>query len=234
VSSYTDCMGNKSQVAFATWCQKKGVQFIKLPFNRKRNRGDDNIKHRYREVYVMKEEYLGNTSLTIFELTKLTFILFIFSIDNVVDAIVKYVPEYQSFMYNLKDEGYDITGYIRKSPGDEVEEKRIELLNRMVECLTERSLTDKVFASPWCLANEPLATRDLTEKAEIIKKLKGVKGNTQGMSIHMHIHSNLPDSKYISLDLFNYLSSTKKDVCLVAIDFAGLSTDHDDIHSFIK
>ncbi|KAI8977588.1 hypothetical protein BDF20DRAFT_575206 [Mycotypha africana] len=45
----TDCMNKKSEAAFATWYSKKGIQFMKSPVIRKRERGTNS---RYRELYV--------------------------------------------------------------------------------------------------------------------------------------------------------------------------------------
>lgn len=41
----------------------KNVEIMKAPVNRKRSNKNDEAKHRYREVYVMKNEYLGTRTL---------------------------------------------------------------------------------------------------------------------------------------------------------------------------
>lgn len=35
-------------------------------------------------------------------------------------------------------------------------------------------------------------------------------------------------------DLINYLNTTDEDVCLIAIDYARLSTNVDDLYQFVK
>lgn len=37
VISKTECMGKKPEIAFATWCSKRKVNFMDIPFTRKRN-----------------------------------------------------------------------------------------------------------------------------------------------------------------------------------------------------
>lgn len=72
----TECMDNKSPVAFAKWCTKRGVNFINAPFMRKRERGSS---HRVRELYVMKDEYLSNVSLVLFMKTTAMLLIIFFS-----------------------------------------------------------------------------------------------------------------------------------------------------------
>ncbi|KAG2229684.1 hypothetical protein INT48_007783 [Thamnidium elegans] len=54
VISKTECMSKKSEIAFATWCSKRKVSFMGVPFTRKRSRGSNK---RYRKLYVMKNEF---------------------------------------------------------------------------------------------------------------------------------------------------------------------------------
>ncbi|KAI8099242.1 uncharacterized protein BX664DRAFT_16687 [Halteromyces radiatus] len=91
------------------WCKKRGIHLMKAPVNRKRKLDDDQGKHRYREVFTLKDEYL----------------------DNVIDTIARYGPRYRKQIDHLKKEGHAIAGCIIRSPGDENEEKRIELVNKM-------------------------------------------------------------------------------------------------------
>jgi hypothetical protein len=58
-----DFMNKKSEAAFATWCLKKSVHFMSSPIIRKREK---NSNSRYRELYVLKDEYIGNRLLVIF------------------------------------------------------------------------------------------------------------------------------------------------------------------------
>lgn len=36
------------------------------------------------------------------------------------------------------------------------------------------------------------------------------------------------------LDMINLIASTKEKICLVAIDFAGLTTDPKNLHTFVR
>ncbi|RCH78337.1 hypothetical protein CU097_001944, partial [Rhizopus azygosporus] len=77
----------------------------------------------------------------------------------------------------LKDDGYTIIGYIRKSPGSEAKETRNSLLQAMNSKLKKRSLVDVVFASPCCRASDPFKRRDLKTNEEMEEF--DVSGNVQ-------------------------------------------------------
>lgn len=71
----------------------KNVEIMKAPVNRKRSNKNDEVKHRYREVYVMKNEYLGARTLValfFFKKNNLTRIIYVhfFCIGVIVDSIV--------------------------------------------------------------------------------------------------------------------------------------------------
>ncbi|KAI7871788.1 hypothetical protein BDF14DRAFT_1718488 [Spinellus fusiger] len=218
VITKTDCMSKKSKAAFATWCSKKGIHFMNSLVIRKRERGSNS---RYRELYVLKDEYIGSRLLVIF--AKMLAIFANFFLESVVENIAKYVPKYQTLlrqthMNSLKSQSYIIIGYARKSPGHEVKQKRIDLLNRMVRCLMERSMCDKIFVSSSCLASDSLASRDINEKTDLLAELTRVDGNTQSDVYPPILH----------------ISAAEQNICLVALDFAGLSTNVNDLHSFVS
>ncbi|KAI8388294.1 uncharacterized protein BYT42DRAFT_491594 [Radiomyces spectabilis] len=119
------------------------------------------------------------------------------------EAIVNYLTRFQVAIKQLKTEGIEVIGYARKSVGDESGEKRLQLVQAMVNNLISRSLADKVYVSISSHASAPLASRDLAEQP-IFKDLQHVEGSTQ--------------------DLLEYIKSAEKDICLVSLDFAGLST----------
>ncbi|ORY97457.1 hypothetical protein BCR43DRAFT_489804 [Syncephalastrum racemosum] len=80
--------------------------------------------------------------------------------------------------------------------------------------LLERSLVDKVFVSPVCKSQQPMHLRDYglqDDQMQILKQYAD--GSTQ--------------------DLLRYLASAKK-VCLVVVDYAGLTTKVEDLHDFIS
>ncbi|CEG68830.1 hypothetical protein RMATCC62417_05012 [Rhizopus microsporus] len=89
-----------------------------------------------------------------------------------------FLPLYQNHIKILKDDGYTIIGYIRKSPGSEAKETRNNLLQAMSSKLKERSLVDVVLASPCCRAFDPIERRDLKTNEEM--EGLDVSGNVQG------------------------------------------------------
>ncbi|KAI9470121.1 MAG: hypothetical protein EXX96DRAFT_532524 [Benjaminiella poitrasii] len=189
VNMYTDIMINRSVQSFSTWCQKKGILLFNAPMNRKRQKTSS---VRLRRVYVLKQEYL----------------------DNLAESIINYIPEFQKHINNLKEKGYSIVGYARKSEGKETDKTRYRLLERMVDCLKSRSLVNMVFVSPCCSSSSPLTSRDLKGKSIALEKIAGVHGNTQ--------------------DLINYLDTTDDNVCLVIVDYSGLSTNVNDLKQFVS
>ncbi|ORX52442.1 hypothetical protein DM01DRAFT_1336810 [Hesseltinella vesiculosa] len=183
ILKYTNKFDDKSLLSFTSWCKTNKIQFMNATLSRKRRYG---VNSRLREVFVLKIQYL----------------------DNTVKDILNRLPTYQQHIRMLKDDGYCIVGYARKSPGNE--SHREKNLESMVKHLKMRSLVNKCFVSSCCKASSPLGSRDVkTGNVD----LKGVDGNTQ--------------------DLIRFLSSETK-VCLVCIDFAGLSTDPNDLYSFVS
>lgn len=79
-------------------------------------------------------------------------------------------------MRKLKEDGYVILGYARKSttPSD----NRVELLNAMCENLRKRSLVQRVYVSPNCDADDRLQERDV-KKSDMLNDLD-VDGDLQG------------------------------------------------------
>ncbi|KAI8875629.1 hypothetical protein K501DRAFT_233357, partial [Backusella circina FSU 941] len=84
----------------------------------------------------------------------------------------------------------------------------------MVQCLKERSLCDMVFVSWSCSAAANFASRDMNVNTDLLNELIGVDGDTQSM--------------------ISYINSSETDICLVAIDFAGLSTNIGDLQNFFN
>jgi hypothetical protein len=66
----------------------------------------------------------------------------------------------------MKEEGYQMVGYVRKSPRKEAVGDRIRLLQYMISRLKERSRVDKVFMSTCCNSNDPIAERDMKFESE--------------------------------------------------------------------
>ncbi|KAI9473520.1 MAG: hypothetical protein EXX96DRAFT_463841, partial [Benjaminiella poitrasii] len=126
--------------------------------------------------------------------------------------VLNYLPHYQLFVQNLKKEEYNIVGYARKSRTNENDESRVRLLQQMARRLKERSLVDKIFVSPRANANELMVERDLTKNEDLLKELN-VDGDAQ--------------------KLLNFVDQNKN-ICLVILGYAGLSTDCKNLETFLR
>ncbi|KAL1926451.1 hypothetical protein VTP01DRAFT_5780 [Rhizomucor pusillus] len=112
----------------------------------------------------------------------------------------------------MKQDGFSVIGYCRKSCTNDDNGTRVRLLQTMVDRLQEKSLVDRVFVSPFSSADEEINSRD-TQGNFAMNQLENVSGNTQ--------------------DLISFLTITRK-VCLIILDFAGLTTNVEDLKRFIK
>ncbi|KAI8076319.1 uncharacterized protein BX664DRAFT_50302 [Halteromyces radiatus] len=105
-------------------------------------------------------------------------------------------------------------GYARKSKGRERFTTRCNLLSKMVERLEAQCLCTKIFVSPSSNANEELEKRDTNSNNSNYLKALQVNGDMK--------------------DLCRLLNTKFKPVRLVAIDFAGLTTEPNDLRQFIR
>ncbi|KAI9270318.1 hypothetical protein EDC94DRAFT_645713 [Helicostylum pulchrum] len=109
--------------------------------------------HRCRELYVLDESYF----------------------DDLIESICNYLSNYQTSIRYLLQEGYEVIGYVQKSPTNDSVDTRTRLLQSMVNNLFERSLVNQVFFSTSCLSYTPFAERDTKEDTDdIIHKLSNV------------------------------------------------------------
>ncbi|CAO3588538.1 unnamed protein product [Absidia cylindrospora] len=99
-------------------------------------------------------------------------------------------------------------GYIRKSTGKESASTKSRLLFMMAQRLVNICFCDKVFASIRSKASQPLLSRDLKNNETFLD------GDTQ--------------------DLFYYVSKCTSKVRLCVMDYAGLSTDPQDVKTMMK
>ncbi|CAO3685246.1 unnamed protein product [Rhizopus stolonifer] len=134
--------------------------------------------------------------------------------EGIVETIATSIPRYQNYINFFKKQGRTIIDYARKSIGSNDEKNRKILLNSIVQCLKERPLCDMVFVSWSCSADANFSSRDMNGNTDLLNELIGVDGDTQSM--------------------ISYINSSETDVCLVAIDFAGLSTNIGDLQNFFK
>ncbi|KAG1037632.1 hypothetical protein G6F43_012821 [Rhizopus delemar] len=188
VWKYADIFSEKTAYGFGKWCTSRKLCLTESGIKRKFN--DLQQKVLVRSLYVLKDEY----------------------IDNVIEEIVSHLPRYQKFIQSLKDEGYHVIGYARKSTCKKDDDSRVRLLNLMCKNLKNRSLVSKVFASVYCDSNESLLERDLNKQEHILSQIQA-DGDMQDMLV--------------------YISSLER-VCIVAIDFAGLTTNCEDLKVFLK
>lgn len=100
-------MSKKSEIGFATWCSKRKVSFMSVPFTRMRSRGSNK---RYRRLDVMKNEFGGNI---LFEFLRNT-IIYSLLLGGAVKSITTSIPRYRNHISSLKTQGYTKTGYTRK------------------------------------------------------------------------------------------------------------------------
>jgi hypothetical protein len=82
---------DKSVKWFTNWCGGRDLTFFSVPSKRLKNQYDDRIS--MRSLYVLKDKY----------------------IDSIKKDIVHASTEYQSYIKKLKDEGYIMIGYCRKT-----------------------------------------------------------------------------------------------------------------------
>ncbi|KAG1219066.1 hypothetical protein G6F35_007800 [Rhizopus arrhizus] len=135
-------------------------------------------------------------------------------IQYVIKDITTVLAKLQTHISHHKDDGRLIIGYDRKSPSNEPSEARTKSLQDMVDSLLNRALVEQFLVSISSLASDEFNNRDKNSRYNnIIKQLDHVEGNTQ--------------------DSLNFISKQKK-IYLVAIDYAGLSINPNDIKELIR
>ncbi|KAG2212649.1 hypothetical protein INT47_000626 [Mucor saturninus] len=222
-------LDTKNLNSFTKWCSHKKLDFLQVGKKRKNDEVDDSKTARTRSLYVLKDDYL----------------------DDVAYKINSYLSSYQNYIKKLKEEGHTIIGYIRKSPGKEPDDRRCQLLKAMSLNIKERSLVDVVFASPCSQASDSMESRD--KKQHALLDQIGVAGSTQGEAYHVNIFNMALQVVFISPenmirdastvvilggepmlgDLMKFMASKNK-VCLVTLDYAGLSTNCLGLQEFLS
>ncbi|CEP09834.1 hypothetical protein, partial, partial [Parasitella parasitica] len=125
-------------------------------------------------------------------------------LDCLITSITEYLPNYQQSLKNLQNNAFEIVGYVRKSPTADISNNRVKLLQQMVDNLRSRSFATRIFVSASSKASTAFAERDLNVDQNIYQQLDEVDGTTQ--------------------DFIKYLNASKHPICLVVLDFAGLSS----------
>jgi hypothetical protein len=129
-------------------------------------------------------------------------------------------------MENLKKD-FVLVGYVRKSVKSA--QHRVKNIQSMVNNSYLRSNMDKCFVSYSSDANSDITTRDFRDDIKTLEKIKDVHGNIQSiynicifpLSLKVLILIN----PLFILGMIDFISSSKQKVCIVIIDYAGLSTD---------
>ncbi|ORE15184.1 hypothetical protein BCV71DRAFT_185876 [Rhizopus microsporus] len=106
-----------------------------------------------------------------------------------------------------------IVGYARNSMTDEDNSTRQRLLNGMVTKLKTKLLCRKVFVSPCSSADMEFSKRDTSKKS--LKFMESFKSS-------------------FMIDLLLFLKAETRMVRLIAIDYAGLSTNVEDLRSLVN
>ncbi|KAI8881428.1 hypothetical protein K501DRAFT_334769 [Backusella circina FSU 941] len=180
---------DKSIKSFTKWCEGKNLSFFSVPSKRLHNLYGERVS--VRSLYVLKDQYTN----------------------SIKKDIIYACTEYQNYIIKLKEEGYTVIGYCRKSRSTtETIDKKILSLQKQIGNLKTRSLVDKVYVSVNCDSKERITNRDVNSSSSALE-LKGLDGNMQ--------------------DLIKYLLTAKK-ICLVTIDSAGLTSDVGDLISFLR
>ncbi|KAI8877391.1 hypothetical protein K501DRAFT_326548 [Backusella circina FSU 941] len=118
--------------------------------------------------------------------------------------LANYQKSYECYIDKLKTDDFEIIGYARKSPGELSNDEREANLQNMINCLRERSLAELIYVSPQCLAD--------CDMPNVVEELEKMELNYCAGSTQTNI----------------------KKVCLVIVDYAGLSTNPDDIRTLVK
>ncbi|KAG1041687.1 hypothetical protein G6F43_012058 [Rhizopus delemar] len=115
-------------------------------------------KVRYRVLWTLKNKYLNGITL----------------------SITGHLPNYWAYVKKLKRNNLTVIGYTRKSPGQEHQEVRVGLIQKMVNKLYDTLLVDKVLVTTSSRANDTITSRDTNGKNAQLTLLNQVHGNTQG------------------------------------------------------
>lgn len=104
----------------------------------------------------------------------------------------------------------------------------------MINILYQRSLVQKVFVSPSSSVKQALSKRDLFDQ-DILSSLDQIHGNTQGEKkkrIELLVKSRKINTLFI--DFLTYVKEKKTKICIVAIDYAGFTTNMSDLKNLLK
>ncbi|KAG0162794.1 hypothetical protein DFQ28_000765 [Apophysomyces sp. BC1034] len=173
-----DLFDNKNLKSFSTWCGMAKLDFVSVEQERKYQKNGES-KTRRRLLWVLKEKHR----------------------ETIAKKVLEFGRVHKARVEELKKEGYQVIGYVRKSSGKEDASTRLRFLDSMVDRLFNGSSVDMVFESYSSTSKQPFANRDRVNPIHVPK----TSGNTQ--------------------DLLRLLSTVSNPIAIVAIDFAGLTTN---------
>ncbi|KAI8636626.1 hypothetical protein BD408DRAFT_486790 [Parasitella parasitica] len=177
VWTFTKKFDKTTSLALTQWLNKQNVDFLSDEPERKVVKGNTkNKKLRRRHLNV-----LDNGCYV-----------------DLAKNIINVIPKHHAYVNQLKNDGYHIIGYYRKSrtPSD----NRAALLQRMVDIIRQRSLVEKVYVSTHSNAKEGFHKRDLDDQNTLIAELDQVDGGTQDFLAYIHyagFTTNMSDLKII-------------------------------------
>jgi hypothetical protein len=124
-------------------------------------------------------------------------------------------------------------GYARKSPGKERFEVRRSLLQKMVTRLQDRCLCTKVYISPSSKSDEPLMDRDKKkDNSKFVNSITGCNGDMKGNNFMLLCSLLFIVHNFVALK--SLLDKKFKPIRLVVIDYAGFSTEPNDVRHFFE
>ncbi|RCI06752.1 hypothetical protein CU098_013004 [Rhizopus stolonifer] len=93
-------------------------------------------------------------------------------------------------------------------------DNRMKLLHQMIDNLRSRSFVARIFMSSSSRASTAFVERDLKVDQKVYQQLDKVDGTTQ--------------------DFIKHLNAFKRSICLVVLDFAGLSSRYHHVQELLK
>ena len=100
-----------------------------------------------------------------------------------LEDIIKLSERYRQYITTLKQEGYRILGYCRKSKTTECNASVVKSLQSMVVGLRKRFLVENVYVTVSCKPKTFIYRRDL-KKSNIMDELLDVTDDAQGIEIN--------------------------------------------------
>ncbi|KAI9477870.1 MAG: hypothetical protein EXX96DRAFT_650287 [Benjaminiella poitrasii] len=138
-------------------------------------------------------------------------LLWVMNDENIANYNVNTARQYKLY---LKSNIMTTIGYIRKSKSRESDTTRCRLINKMIKTQRNKNFCTKVYVSPHSNAEESFCQRDKDVNSSLLEQLEECDGSIQ--------------------DLIYRLERKFGKTRLVVLDYAGFSTNINDIVSFFR